>query len=166
MLKFVIGDDAVDNSVIPRSSATCRPFRCSRAPAPRYRNSGVPHADVQVQRGSAGGEIQWLVNGKPFDPTCRMAYPKQGSGELWTIRNGGGGWVHPVHFHMEEHRVISRGGGMAAGRLLKGGRCGVGPGESVTFYRRFRTFTGKYVAHCHNLAHEDHAMMFGWEIVP
>jgi FtsP/CotA-like multicopper oxidase with cupredoxin domain len=25
---------------------------------------------------------------------------------------------------------------------------------------------GKYVSHCHNLAHEDHAMMFGWEIVP
>jgi len=22
------------------------------------------------------------------------------------------------------------------------------------------------VAHCHNLAHEDHNMMFGWEILP
>ena len=40
------------------------------------------------------------------------------------------------------------------------------PSESVIFYRNFRTFTGKYVAHCHNLAHEDHAMMFGWEIAP
>ena len=40
------------------------------------------------------------------------------------------------------------------------------PAESVMFYRNFRTFTGKYVAHCHNLAHEDHAMMFGWEIIP
>ena len=37
--------------------------------------------------------------------------------------------------------------------------------ESVTFYRNFRTFTGRYVAHCHNLLHEDHAMMFGWTIV-
>jgi FtsP/CotA-like multicopper oxidase with cupredoxin domain len=25
---------------------------------------------------------------------------------------------------------------------------------------------GPDVAHCHNLAHEDHAMMFGWEITP
>jgi FtsP/CotA-like multicopper oxidase with cupredoxin domain len=33
-------------------------------------------------------------------------------------------------------------------------------------YRNFRTFTGKYVAHCHNLAHEDHAMMFGWILEP
>jgi FtsP/CotA-like multicopper oxidase with cupredoxin domain len=32
-------------------------------------------------------------------------------------------------------------------------------GEEVTIYRRFRTFAGNYVAHCHNLAHEDHNMM-------
>jgi len=40
------------------------------------------------------------------------------------------------------------------------------PGEEVTIYRNFRTFTGKYVAHCHQLAHEDHAMMFGWVLAP
>ena len=38
------------------------------------------------------------------------------------------------------------------------------PNESVIVYRGFRDFVGPYVAHCHNLAHEDHAMMFGWEI--
>ncbi|MFL5248949.1 MAG: multicopper oxidase domain-containing protein [Myxococcales bacterium] len=38
------------------------------------------------------------------------------------------------------------------------------PSESVTFYRNFRTDRGCYVAHCHNLAHEDHNMMFGWSI--
>jgi FtsP/CotA-like multicopper oxidase with cupredoxin domain len=42
----------------------------------------------------------------------------------------------------------------------------LGPGEEVSFYRNFRTFVGPYVAHCHNLAHEDHAMMFAWKIVP
>jgi len=36
------------------------------------------------------------------------------------------------------------------------------PSESVDIYRNFRTFTGPYVTYCHNLAHEDHAMMFGW----
>ena len=40
------------------------------------------------------------------------------------------------------------------------------PGESTVIYRGFRDFVGPYVAHCHNLAHEDHAMMFGWEITP
>ena len=33
----------------------------------------------------------------------------------------------------------------------------------MSLYRNFRTFIGHYVAHCHNLAHEDHAMMFGLE---
>ena len=29
----------------------------------------------EVKRGSAGGEIEWLINGKPFDPAepCRPA---------------------------------------------------------------------------------------------
>jgi FtsP/CotA-like multicopper oxidase with cupredoxin domain len=36
----------------------------------------------------------------------------------------------------------------------------------VIIYRQFRDFEGEYVAHCHNLAHEDHAMMFGWKIEP
>jgi hypothetical protein len=55
---------------------------------------------------------------------------------------------------------------MAADDNSKEDVVALGPSETVVFYRRFRTFTGKYVAHCHNLAHEDHAMMFGWEIVP
>jgi hypothetical protein len=43
---------------------------------------------------------------------------------------------------------------------------GLDPGESVIIYRGFRDFVGPYVVHCHNLMHEDHAMMFAWEIVP
>ena len=45
-------------------------------------------------------------------------------------------------------------------------RASLDPGESVIIDRGFRDFVGPYVAHCHNLAHEDHAMMFGWEITP
>ena len=40
------------------------------------------------------------------------------------------------------------------------------PSESVIVYRGFRDFVGPYVAHCHNLAHEDHAMMVRLEIIP
>ena len=40
------------------------------------------------------------------------------------------------------------------------------PSEETVISRRFRSFCGPYVAHCHNLAHEDHNMMFGWEILP
>lgn len=29
---------------------------------------------------------------------------------------------------------------------------------------RFRDFKGKYVMHCHNVIHEDHAMMVRWDL--
>jgi FtsP/CotA-like multicopper oxidase with cupredoxin domain len=98
-----------------------------------------------------------------------MARPRKGSAELWTIVNGSGGWVHPMHIHQEEHRVISRNGvpapdGRHPDDTGKEDVVALDPGEEVVIYRKFRSFTGKYVAHCHNLAHEDHNMMFGWEI--
>ena len=31
---------------------------------------------------------------------------------------------------------------------------------------RWDDFLGKYVMHCHNVVHEDHAMMIRWDIVP
>ena len=39
-----------------------------------------------------------------------LAQQKKGSFNLWEIRNGGGGWVHPFHLHMEEHRTVMRNG--------------------------------------------------------
>jgi FtsP/CotA-like multicopper oxidase with cupredoxin domain len=103
-----------------------------------------------------------------------LAQQKKDSFNLWEIKNGGGGWVHPLHLHMEEHRVVMRNGK----DVTKGGDpahpddvsredlVALDPSESVIVYRGFRDFVGPYVGHCHNLAHEDHAMMFGWEITP
>jgi len=38
--------------------------------------------------------------------------------------------------------------------------------ETATLFFRFRDFTGRYPMHCHNVVHEDHAMMLRWDIVP
>jgi len=134
----------------------------------------------ELQRGSSATspEIEWLINGKPFDEHTPLAKVKQGSWEAWEIRNGGGGWVHPMHIHQEEHQVIMRNGKSTPDARHPDDRSredvvALDPSESVIFLRRFRTFpagpnatsSAKYVAHCHNLAHEDHAMMFGWEII-
>ena len=74
------------------------------------------------------------------------------------------------HLHMEEHRVLMRNGkSVDPGHPDDTSRedvIALDPGESVIIGRYFRDFVGPYVGHCHNLAHEDHAMMFGWEIVP
>ena len=139
------------------------------------KDNGIP--TFELQRGSTPDpETEWLINGLSFDPTKPMISPVIGSGAYWRVRNGGGGWVHPMHLHMEEHTMIGRGGkpvqalGGTDNRhpddTGKEDVIALDPSEETVISRRFRTFTGPYVAHCHNLAHEDHNMMFGWEIVP
>ena len=170
ILKIVIGDapPQADKSVTPALNKQLRVM-------PQYPKSlkGLPTRQFTLERGGGGlgPENQWVINGLPFDPLAPLANPRRGTGELWRIINGGGGWVHPMHLHMEEHRVISRNNVPApeANHPDDTGRedvVALEPGEDVLIYRKFRTFTGKYVAHCHNLAHEDHNMMFGWQIDP
>jgi FtsP/CotA-like multicopper oxidase with cupredoxin domain len=180
VMKIVIGDDAPDDSVMPTPSTKLRDLPKLPGDWKSLMNNRLI---FEVQRGSAGGEVEWLINGVPFDPTTPvrsmknpagnmpLARQKLGSWNVWEIRNGGGGWTHPFHLHMEEHVVKLRNGKAApdAGHPEDNSRedlINLDPSESVIIARQFRTFTGQYVAHCHNLAHEDHAMMFGWEIVP
>lgn len=165
LMKIVIADKdlAPDNSRIPQF---LRPL-----PAIDTRNRR--HQTFELQRsGKFGGEIEWLVNDLPFQHETPLAFVNRGVPEIWTIKNGGGGWVHPMHFHQEEHRVLSRNGVPVQQTpgdphpedLGKEDTIALGPGDEVVIYRNFRTFHGPYVAHCHNLAHEDHDMMFGWSL--
>jgi FtsP/CotA-like multicopper oxidase with cupredoxin domain len=167
VMKIVIGDDPPepDVSVIPTKLRTPPPLPSSF--------SGLRKRRFVLERGGADDdpEAEWLINDLPFDHMVSMADVKKGSAEVWEIENKSGGWTHPMHIHQEEHRVISRKDGERGDRLAvddtgKEDVIALDPGETVTVYRKFRTFTGKYVAHCHNLAHEDHAMMFSWRIVP
>jgi len=159
VLKFIIGDDppTPDLSVVP-------PFLRPIPPVPPASHlAKLPTREWVLER--SGGE--WLINDEAFDPQRPLAYPKKGSEEVWIFRNGGGGWVHPMHMHQEEHRVISRNGVPARGDdISKEDVIAVHENEEVAIYRKFRSFSGNYVTHCHNLAHEDHAMMFAWKIVP
>ena len=182
VLKFVIGDNVPDNSIMPAANKLLREI----PPLPgNWRNLLSERKVFEVQRGSGGGEVEWLINGTPFDPSTvatslknpagktPLAQQKMNSFNLWEIRNGGGGWVHPFHLHMEEHRTVMRNGKdvTVPGKdhpedNSREDLVALDPSESVIVYRGFRDFVGPYVAHCHNLAHEDHAMMFGWEITP
>ncbi|MBI5684444.1 MAG: multicopper oxidase domain-containing protein [Verrucomicrobia bacterium] len=170
IMKIVIDGDPVtpDLSLMPDATTPLRtlPTIPNAAGLARCRRR-----KFELVRGGGTSEEQWQIktdNGPalPFDVTRSMADVPFGSGEVWEIVNGGGGWVHPMHFHMEEHRTITRNGVPCKGDdISKEDVIGLEPGETVVMYRRFRTFRGNYVAHCHNLAHEDHAMMFGWRIV-
>ncbi len=109
----------------------------------------------------------WTINEKFFNVNEIRATPKQGTAEIWDLQNDGGGWSHPIHIHLVTFRVLSRNGRPPA--PYEAGRKDVvelGPDDNVKVIMRFQDFLGRYPAHCHNTVHEDHAMMFRWDVVP
>jgi len=154
VLKFIVTSDAfgTDNSRIP---ATLRPLPTIEQPVAKSR-------EWKFER--AGGE--WVVNGAPYDRNLVSAEIPEGTAEHWTIINGGGSWLHPVHIHYEEHRWLSYNKQPTV--PLESGRHDVirlDPSATVEIYMRFRDYKGIYPMHCHNVVHEDHAMMVMWKIV-
>ena len=109
MLKIVIGDDRAGQQRDARPNSD----RCACMPKLPSNLKALPHADASrwSAAGPSGGEIEWLINGLRVRSDCATSRSRRkGSAEVWTIQNGGGGWVHPMHIHQEEHRVISRNG--------------------------------------------------------
>ena len=95
------------------------------------------------------------------------AAPRMGTREVWTLKNGGGGWDHPIHIHFEEGQVLARDGSAANVPAWEKGRKDVyrlRPDGSVQLTMQFRDFGGMFMEHCHNTVHEDNAMLMRWEI--
>jgi FtsP/CotA-like multicopper oxidase with cupredoxin domain len=95
------------------------------------------------------------------------AAPKYGTREIWTLKNGGGGWDHPIHIHFEEGQVLARNRSAANVPAWEKGRKDVyrlRPGGSVTITMQFRDWGGMFMEHCHNTVHEDNAMLVRWDL--
>jgi FtsP/CotA-like multicopper oxidase with cupredoxin domain len=111
---------------------------------------------------------QWSVNGQFMDCDEFRFTVQQNSVEQWLLTNLTGDWTHPVHIHLEEHRILSR--NRAPPPLaIENSRKDVTelhPNERVQLFFRFRDWVGKYPIHCHNVVHEDHAMMALWHVTP
>jgi FtsP/CotA-like multicopper oxidase with cupredoxin domain len=119
---------------------------------------------------------QWSINGQfmdcgigpsGFSETFRFAV-RQNSVEQWLLTNLTGNWTHPVHIHLEEHRILSRNrsGPTVPADTGRKDVTQLHPNERVQLFFRFRDWLGKYPIHCHNVVHEDHAMMALWHVVP
>ena len=105
----------------------------------------------------------WTVNLKHFDPERVDYHPRLGSTEVWEFISDA---EHPIHVHLVHFRVLSRDGKRPPARdagwkdtVL------VTPGEAVRVVARFDGYRGMYVFHCHNLEHEDMAMMANFEVI-
>ena len=104
----------------------------------------------------------WMVNGTPFDPTVDLASPGLGDVEVWRLMTD---LHHPVHVHLNPFQVLRRGGrAPGAGDLGWKDTIDLVPGETAEIIMRFGGYPGRYVFHCHNLEHEDMAMMANFSV--
>jgi FtsP/CotA-like multicopper oxidase with cupredoxin domain len=111
---------------------------------------------------------QWSVNGQFVDVDSPRFRVGMNTVENWVLSNITGNWTHPVHIHFEEHQILSR-NLVPPPLAIEHSRKDVTqlrPNSRAQLFFRFRDFHGRYPMHCHNLIHEDHAMMLRWDIDP
>ncbi len=143
----------------------------SRIPSKLRAQPVIPLDKVKQRRTFAFDYLAglWVINNQIFDMNVAAFTVKQGEPELWTIRNEGNIWSHPIHIHMEEFDTISFNGKVLTGDDAKFHRkdtINLFPNDEAVILIQFRDFMGNYVMHCHNVVHEDHAMMLRFDVVP
>ena len=107
----------------------------------------------------------WEINGKPFDHHRVDLRPRLGTTEVWTFNNQSS-TTHPMHIHLIRFQILER-----SNVVLTPGEMGwkdtvrVDPSTTVRIAIPFEGYIGRYMFHCHNLAHEDHSMMGQMRVV-
>jgi FtsP/CotA-like multicopper oxidase with cupredoxin domain len=163
----VTGPQVPDNSVNPATN-------------PTFYQLPSTNVDPRIVRTFKFDRLngQWSINGQFFD----CGYGNGGTGgestevfrftvqqnsvEQWLLTNLSGDWTHPVHIHLEEHQILSRNRVPPTVPTDLGRKdvTQLHPNERVQLFFRFRDWLGKYPIHCHNVVHEDHAMMALWHV--
>ncbi|TWD79329.1 FtsP/CotA-like multicopper oxidase with cupredoxin domain [Kribbella amoyensis] len=154
VLRFKVARRAKDDSTVP---ARLSAYAAVVEPA------GVVRRQWRFRRGNTGTHQGWTINGKPFDPQTMQAMVKLDQYEVWSFVTD---VHHPVHVHLAPFQVLRR-RGKGPGAYDHGWKdtVDVRPAEVVEVLVKFSAHKGKYLIHCHNLEHEDMAMMAGFETV-
>jgi len=153
VMRFIVGAQVEDSSRIPDRLTTIEPLDTT--------GDGVITREMRFFSGHLASDNSdrhtWLINGKPFSPDVAAARPALDSIEVWRLVSD---FHHPVHVHLNPFQVLSRGGG-APGPYDHGWKDTIDlrPFEQAEIAVRFDGYRGRYVFHCHNLEHEDMAMM-------
>ncbi|MDF5755589.1 multicopper oxidase domain-containing protein [Spongiactinospora sp. TRM90649] len=154
VLRFRVTRAVRDDARVPRRLASVRPAERAAAVTTRV---------FDFRRSGQGPASAWTVNGVPYRPGRTLARPRLGTAEVWRFASD---FHHPVHVHLAHFQVLSRGG-----RPPRASDAGwkdtvdVRPYEVVEALVRFEGHRGRYMTHCHNLEHEDMAMMADFEVV-
>jgi FtsP/CotA-like multicopper oxidase with cupredoxin domain len=158
VIKFELEERVPDPSRVPD---TLRPFQ-------PIGPDEIAQATVRRFEYERSGGM-WVINDQVVDIQHPMVSPRVDTPQLWHLINKSGGWWHPVHTHLEFGRVLRRDGRRPAlterDGVAKVDTVILGPNSEVEVFFRFRDYCGPFVNHCHNLEHEDHAMMFRYDVI-
>ncbi|MBM7786917.1 multicopper oxidase family protein [Tenggerimyces flavus] len=148
VMRFRVAKKVRDDARVPARLSTVETLDPAKA---------VRTREWKFQRGNVGDHKGWRINQRSYDPRRVDADPKLGEIEIWRFVSD---LHHPVHVHLDPFQVVSR-RGKGPGDLDAGWKdtVDVKPTEIVDVAVRFSDYTGPYLMHCHNLEHEDMAMM-------
>ncbi|MFD6294203.1 multicopper oxidase family protein [Streptomyces sp. NPDC060235] len=98
-----------------------------------------------------------------FDPAYTNHTLRLGTVERWTVRTDETvhAFNHPFHLHTNQFLLTHRNGQRLDPPVWHDtvGLAGGTPAQSITFLVKYEHFTGRTIAHCHQLHHEDLGMM-------
>jgi spore coat protein A, manganese oxidase len=148
VLRLRVVRPARDDSRVPQRLAAVPPL------VPDHR---TPVRTFRFTRGAVGDHRGWTINGQRFDPNRALADVPLGRAEVWRFVTD---VHHPVHLHLDPFQVLRRGSeGPSDYDVGWKDTVDVRPAEVVDVAVRFTDHAGRFVFHCHNLEHEDMAMM-------
>jgi FtsP/CotA-like multicopper oxidase with cupredoxin domain len=146
VMLFDLAGPAPDDSALPTRLAETP----TTAPTP---SPAVPVRDFQFRNNADAG---WTINGLPFDPARPDAIVARDTTEVWRFT---GDAHHPLHAHLDPFLVVSRDGEPQPTDVGWKDTLYLAPYQQVAVLVRFTDYPGRFLLHCHNLEHEDMAMM-------
>ena len=155
-------------AAVLRFDVTSRSANSGRVPA-QLRPREEISAPVATRRWdlmfSTAGAPEWQISGVGFDMDRIDARARLGTTERWQFVNASHR-PHPMHIHGVHFRVLDR----TTGAVHPGDRAWkdtvmVAVDETVIVQPNFARYPGRFVFHCHNLEHQEKAMMLQLEVV-
>ncbi|HEX7601064.1 MAG TPA: multicopper oxidase domain-containing protein, partial [Polyangiaceae bacterium] len=101
--------------------------------------------------------MNYLINGKVYDPKRVDVMAKLGATEIWTVRNDAD-MDHPFHLHGFQFQILDR-NGTPEPVVAWEDTVNLPKKASVRLAVKFADFPGMRMYHCHILEHEDLGMM-------
>lgn len=153
VMRFRVVRRATDDTEVPAVLSSIE--RVDPAQAVRTRQ-------WRFARAHTGDHHAWLINDAPFAADRADGEVALGEVEIWRFTSD---LHHPVHVHLDPFQVVSR-RGKEPGPYDAGWKdtIDIGPADYVDVAVRFTDYPGRYLVHCHNLEHEDMAMMAAFDV--